>query len=228
MGFLIGFCLYILGGPLSWIALTVFFLTGTVLGRIKKAKRKALSGIVEKSGARDWVQVMANCLPAVAMLVMNARQPHPAWLIASFTALSSAAADTWASEIGVLSATKPRSILNGKYMEPGLSGGVTALGTALSLGGALLIAFIACLNPLVSLKGFSIIAIGGFTGSLIDSVLGASVQAKYLDPVSGLISEKMGANTLIAGKVWMTNDMVNFLSNAAASCLALFAATLVL
>ena len=56
--------------------------------------------------------------------------------LAYFGAIASANADTWATELGVLSRTPPRLITTGKPVAPGTSGGVTWYGTVAALAGS--------------------------------------------------------------------------------------------
>jgi uncharacterized membrane protein len=62
----------------------------------------------------------------------------------------------------------------------------------------------------------SLIVAGGFLGSVIDSLLGATLQAQYRCAVTGRTTERPESqgvrNLLIRGLSWMTNDMVNFLA----------------
>jgi uncharacterized membrane protein len=44
------------------------------------------------------------------------------------SAVGEAASDTFASEVGILSKTKPVSIITGRPMTPGLSGAISPLG----------------------------------------------------------------------------------------------------
>ena len=69
--------------------------------------------------------------------------------------------------------------------------------------------------------GLIIISILGFLGTLIDSILGASIQAQYFCQEENLITEKKDyggkSNKLIKGFRFFNNDMINYLSNALSS-----------
>ncbi len=128
----------------------------------------------------------------------------------------------------------PVSIITWKPICKGLSGGVTLSGTVASLLGAIFIAviFIAGYflvygkNEYLFLM-FILCTIGGFTGSAIDSVLGAAVQVKYYCKESGCITEKRVnngiINKVISGFAVINNDAVNFASSFIASLLTISA-----
>ncbi len=145
---------------------------------------------------------------------------------ASFAVANS---DTWASEIGTLSKNPPVSIINGKPLPRGLSGGISLLGTVASLAGSAFIAtvfslgcahFYTTLEP--SWRVFALITASGFIGSLVDSVLGATVQGKFYSRMHGRVVEEadyLGEKTRhLTGLPFITNDLVN-LSSALLSVL---------
>ena len=202
----------------GWAALLVsFFVSGTLLSRYKSSRKAAQIGsIVEKGGNRDAAQVLANggVFSAAAMGYLMTASPF--WLCIGAGAIGAAAADTWATEIGVLSSRRPRSIINARVVPAGESGGVTLLGTFGAALGASAMALVACAagwgNPAIAAA-----ALGGVAGSTIDSIIGATVQTKRWCERCGESTERMthdcGTPTEVAaGLPWMTNDTVNALS----------------
>ena len=234
--FVIGAGVLILGGFGYWSLLVLFFITSTVASRIGRSRKTGMSQMHERGDQRDLVQVAANGLPALAAVIALAVTGHQAFGVATAATLAATNADTWGSEIGVLSARSPRSILTGETVPVGLSGGVTWEGTIASLAGALLVGAwfagsilvsgIAGSGPIPQIARIAslcgIVAVSGFTGSVVDSVLGASVQAQYVgsgDAPTERRTGEGGPNRLIRGWRWMTNDVVNLLSASAAGVL---------
>src|SRR5437763_12621375 len=89
----------------AWGALLVlYFVTSSLLSRVGAAEKQRRTGrIVAKGGARDAVQVIANGgVFALCALAIAARGPTVIGVGAGVGALAAAAADTWATEIGVL------------------------------------------------------------------------------------------------------------------------------
>lgn len=113
------------------------------------------------------------------------------------------AADTFSSELGILSKSNPRLItsLTLREVPPGTNGGVTATG----LGAGLLGSFTVALTSAILLPfcpGQSSIqkralwtaamTIWGLLGSVLDSVLGGLLQASVVDKRSGKVVEGSG------------------------------------
>ena len=71
------------------------------------------------------------------LCIGNAIWPDPVWWLIFVGVMATVNADTWATEIGGMSKSIPRSIMNGKPVPAGTSGGITGLGLLASLlGGA--------------------------------------------------------------------------------------------
>lgn len=224
--FLVGFIpTYVLGfGALA--TLLLFFIAAGVLGKIaKRINTFDVMKIHKKGGTRDAVQVYANGFMALLAGLLYALNPSMPFLVMFGSAVGEAASDTFASEVGILSKTKPVSIITGRPMTPGLSGAVSPLGLASGLLGAVLIGlcFWGCFLPISpkSAAYASVVALSSFFGCLIDSVLGATLQAHYYDEVNDHITERSEVDgrtlPLERGIRWIDNDMVNFISNVIAA-----------
>jgi uncharacterized protein (TIGR00297 family) len=212
-------------------AMLAFFLSGSALSQHQGSHRTALTAIWEKGGRRDAAQVAANGGIAVLAALWHLLRPGDLPMVASMGALAASSADTWATEIGVRSSTPPRRITDGRIVPTGMSGGVTALGFAGSLAGALFLAAIAIATSSTSqgtsrLRQFTAISVAGIAGSLIDSVLGATVQASRTCPDCHLATERRihrcGAPTQLAhGYAWLDNDVVNVASTIVGALVAM-------
>ena len=192
-------------GGAGWAALLLlfaFFLSSTWL--------------TPGGGRRTAVQVAANGGVAAAAALLS--RLSPLWTAAFAGALAAAAADTWSTEIGGRSRSAPRLITTGVAVPPGTSGAVTWLGTAGGAAGATFIAAAAALLGLLGPRAALLVAGGGIAGTLADSLLGATVQARYRCPTCGAVGETrrhacggagVGVGVPISGLAWMTNDTVN-------------------
>lgn len=252
-------------GGLGWaILLLAFFLSSSALSRLSRKRKKSLDEKFSKGSQRDAGQVAANGGVAGLLLfiavLFSASGVLPAggtvWAWAGFAgALAAANADTWATELGVLSGSVPRLINSGKVVERGTSGGVTLFGSLAALTGSALIALLAVLfwqgnvlslpagsptwlsaitsPPALGLSTvqkavwFGILTLSGLAGSLLDSLLGATLQAIYYCPSCKKETERnplhtCGARTRqIRGLTWLNNDWVNTACTLTGSLLAL-------
>jgi uncharacterized protein (TIGR00297 family) len=211
-------------GRIPWsVLLLLFFISSSLLSRLFKQRKIAVSEKFSKGSQRDWGQVIANGGLGAMLVVVHTLFPTQAWPWVAFVgAMAAVNADTWATEIGVLSSSPPRLITSGKIVEQGTSGGVTLLGTSATIMGAFLIGLGAAIfDPLFSSSTGSwvlifVATLGGLAGSLFDSLLGATSQAIYY--CSGCQKETeryplhiCGTQTnLIRGWDWLNNDLVNF------------------
>lgn len=225
-------------GGWAWgLTLIAFFVSSSQLSHYKEAvKERRAAEKFAKGGRRDLWQVLANGGLAAACAVAYALLGAPALLLAAFAGLmATVTADTWATELGVLSPRPPRSILGGRTVEPGTSGGITMAGTSAAAGGALLIGVLLWL--LLLLEGrpggpwlVAAATLGGLGGAMVDSLLGATMQATYAY-ADGRETERRVARdgaptTFVRGLPWLNNDVVNLLSSIAGALIAIGVAAL--
>jgi len=212
----------------SWgVVLIAYFVAASVLSRFRASEKESRTGgRLEKGGARDAAQVLANGAIFALAAIGSATSPDPMWQALGAGALAASAADTWATEIGTLGRAAPRSILDWSPVAVGTSGGVTAIGFAGGVAGA---ASIALVTWLVGWSRIATVAalIGGVVGCVLDSAIGASLQARRWCAACGMATEQRlhgcGSPTTVTGGLrWLDNDGVNALSTVAG---ALFGAT---
>ncbi len=218
-------------GGAGWrgaVLVLAFFVSSSLLSRWRVRHKRSLEGVVAKGGRRDAWQVLANGgAAAVLLLAYGLGGPQAElWLAGLVGALAAATADTWATEIGVLSPQPPRRLTNGRIVARGASGGVTPVGLLASLAGAAALSGLgAWLWREPGLLGVGLTA--GVLGSLLDSLLGATLQVDYRCPACGLETEQhprhvCGAHTeRQRGLSWMENDMVNLLCSVAGGLVAM-------
>jgi uncharacterized protein (TIGR00297 family) len=222
-------------GGWDWgLILIAFFVSSSLLTRYKQAAKDRVAEQFAKGGPRDLWQALANGgLAALTALGFGLTgETHWLFLFAFVGAMAEANADTWATELGVLSIQVPRLITTGKPVAPGTSGGVTWDGTGAALAGALLIGGLAMvfrwigetpLNVAVMLMPAG--ALAGVIGSLVDSLLGATVQGIYYCDTCDKETERelhrCGNRTrLVRGWRPLNNDWVNWIGTLSGAAVA--------
>ena len=211
--FLLGVVVFGIGGWKFSLPILTFFILSSLLSKTGKTRKRTLSGTFQKSSQRDHWQVLANGGIAGVLVLIWYYWPYEILYPMFAGAVAAASADTWGTEIGVLSGKKPRSILNFKPVPIGSSGGVSLLGSLGAFAGSVLIALIAGYYSSDS-RVIAVIAVSGFLGGIVDSVLGATVQAQYRCPSCGKVTEKKihcgdVTTELLSGFEWVDNDIVN-------------------
>ncbi len=224
----VGAVCYGIGGIRPALLLLLFFGSSSVLSRLGGRRKQLLAGDQQKSGPRDQGQVLANGVIAAVLAAGYGLTGELGWLVAVAGALAASNADTWGTELGVLSPVAPRLITTGRSVEPGSSGAITAAGTVAALAGAALIALAA--TAMTGESGLLVpITSAGLLASLTDSLFGATVQAVYFCPNCGRATEAHpdhscgGPTTLMRGWKWMGNDQVNLLASALGALLSTLA-----
>lgn len=216
--------IYYGAGNLFWFGtLLLFFITSTMLSKYRQSSKQDLEKSYAKTGNRDAGQVFANGGLGMVLCLMHFIYPLEAWEYIFIGVMATVTADTWATECGSLSRKPPRSILNGKPLPAGTSGGVSWLGSsAAALGGTVIGAGAWVFSNGSGLEANLIIyvlasLIGGLAGAFADSWLGATVQKMYRCSVCRKAVEvhnHCGKPTLRSGGWnWMTNDAVNLMSS---------------
>ncbi len=245
---LTGTAIFGLGGWSWGLLLIMFFILSSLLSKYKESTKETLAEKFAKGTRRDLAQALANGGAGALIAIAYWFTGNPLLWFAFVGAMATVNADTWATELGVLSKRLPRLITTGKPVDVGTSGGISLQGTLATLAGGAVIgiagaiflyaeSLIRC-NPRMLIYPLSclvypanctllpvIAALAGLAGSLFDSLLGATVQAIYYSTNREKETEKVidpdgTPNTLLRGWRWLNNDWVNFISSVIGAALA--------
>lgn len=215
-------------GGWQWGALLgLFFVSSSLLSHFKEAEKRSAAEKFDKGHRRDMGQVAANGGIGALVALLSALVLSDAWYPFFIGIMATVTADTWATELGTLSKRPPRLITNGRVVEVGTSGGISWLGTVVSLAGGGIIGLAASIMGSRLILTFILIgAVGGLAGSLFDSLLGATVQRIYYCEACQKDTErrlhKCGTQTRpLRGWPWLNNDLVNFFASLVGGGVAL-------
>jgi uncharacterized membrane protein len=238
------------------LILLLFYYTSSSMTKFKEAQKAKLESNYQFGGQRDATQVLANSflasLVAIAyffyvgedtqVMIVHLTSFHFVQISRTtdinfylwclyISHYSCAAADTWASELGILSSSKPRLVtsLFFRVVPPGTNGGMSLLGTIASFLGGSFIGFVFflfsyALSDPPTVPQYPMIFVGslcGVLGSLFDSLLGATLQATYYSTDRQCVVKSLQNNSqikkdesvvLICGYDLLTNEQVNLVS----------------
>lgn len=201
------------------ILLGIFFVSSSLWSVYKRKDKMVVEEKHAKGSRRDYQQVLANGGMAALLSVLYGFFETSHLLLAFCVFIATSNSDTWASEIGTLSKRRPYSVRTFSVVERGTSGAVSLLGTMAAVAGALLIAYSSFVLFNLQISEFWVLFLFGFLGNVIDTVLGAYVQALYKCSICGGETEKMvhcqRRTALIRGRKFFNNDVVNFISGFA-------------
>jgi len=231
-GLLVGYVTYAFGGRFLFLPMVVFHVIAGVSTKYKYDVKREKGVAEEKMGARGWWNVLANGAVAAAFAFgsgVSGSSVNLVWLAGFLGAIGTAAADTVATEIGLLSRKPPRLITDLKTrVPPGTSGGVSVLGESAQIVSSVLTsAAVVIFIPSADFARwvFGVTVVSSFVGSTLDSVIGATVQGIFRCEVCQGTTEKRvhcGRKTVhVRGSPWIDNNVVNLLATAFGAAVAI-------
>jgi uncharacterized protein (TIGR00297 family) len=183
--------LIIVFSKLSWfLLLLTFFILGGGFTRYKYAYKESIGIAQAKDGIRSYENVFSNSMAALALAVAYGVFPEHSLPIvyAYMGTVATATGDTLASEIGTTAKGRPRMITTLKLSEPGTDGAVSLLGELAAIFGSAVIGILAYVLGISDnfILTVLITTAGGFFGTNMDSLLGATLQKRGLLSNSGV------------------------------------------
>eukprot|EP00455_Lapot_gusevi_P045354 TRINITY_DN5787_c0_g1_i4.p1 TRINITY_DN5787_c0_g1~~TRINITY_DN5787_c0_g1_i4.p1 ORF type:complete len:311 (+),score=41.27 TRINITY_DN5787_c0_g1_i4:52-933(+) len=243
---IVGFISFFAGFKFG-ITLIIFFYSSSKITKIGSHIKRSLEEEFKEGGQRDQYQVFCNAcsgiISCLAHLVLfqwqnfplDSRFPLPTFLQAAYLGhYACCAGDTWASELGVLQKSRPFLLTSCRRVPTGTNGAVSVVGLLVSgLGGTLMgvTFYLASLtsdfvnSPSTSTSYpwlFLFFATSaGLLGSLIDSLLGATMQySGWNEAKKRVVAEPSPDTQHISGVNLLSNNQVNLVSSIATSLIS--------
>nr|CAD7589473.1 unnamed protein product [Timema genevievae] len=245
-GLLVGFVLSI--SNFAFVAcLFTFFITSSRATKFRSGVKRRFEEEFKEGGQRNWLQVLCNSGMAMQLALLYlldvgceerpidfTRDYRSSWLgIGILGAFACCNGDTWASELGSVIGNKdPFLITTFQRVPRGTNGAVTPVGLVLSAVGGAVVGLSYYLVVLYSVDPHILSlsppqwplvvagAFGGFTGSLLDSLLGATLQYSGVNEKTGCIVGCPGRGVRhISGSWVLDNHSVNLISSIATGLL---------
>ena len=160
-------------------------------------------------------------------ITISHQDPPTLYALACLTALSCSCGDTWASEVGSVLGGTPRLITTWRQVPRGTNGGVTAVGVLCSAAGGLAVGVVYFITLILFLEfdklgitwtsQLPVVVIGGVAGlfgSLVDSLLGATIQfTGYSTKLDTIVHSPAPGVQHVSGIDVLDNHAVNFVSS---------------
>ena len=204
-GLILGF-----GGLKYVLPIAIFFILSTLLSKV------GMKNLRESKSGRNASQVFANGGVGLVLCIFNHFYQMELIYIMFLASIAAANSDTWATEIGKLSRTRPKDIISGRSLNKGESGGITFIGLLGSMSGSFVISTV---GYFLDINTFYLIIlfISGFLGSIFDSILGSTLQSRFILIDGKTIKEEKETDSYhYSGLVSINNNSVNFLCTLSA------------
>ncbi len=205
------------GGWVWTIPILTFFLLSSGLSRVGAARKKEVEGVFEKGSLRDQGQVAANGGVAGVLVVVQSLFPDADLTPFFVGSVAAVTADTWGTEVGILTRGRTFAIIGWRSVPAGTNGGVSLMGSLAGITGAFIISAVSA--ALTGDRALLIVGVSaGVIGATVDSVVGSTVQAQFRCVVCGKSTEKE-VHCFVPGRhergfAWMRNDAVNWVCAA--------------
>ena len=204
-GLILGF-----GGLKYVLPIAIFFILSTLLSKV------GMKNLRESKSGRNASQVFANGGVGLVLCIFNHFYQMELIYIMFLASIAAANSDTWATEIGKLSRKRPKDIISGRSLNVGESGGITFIGLLGSMSGSFVIAAVGYFLD-INTSYLIILFISGFLGSIFDSILGSTLQSRFILIDGKTIKEEKEKDSYhYSGLVSINNNSVNFLCTLSA------------
>ena len=192
-----------LGGSLYLMPIIIFFISSTTISKLGNSTKH------KSSINRSVSQVISNGGIPLLICVINHFYQYDILYFAFLASVAAANSDTWGTEIGKFSKVKPVDIISRLTLPKGESGGITNIGLLGSVIGSFIIGISGYLF-FNSLKYVLLVSISGCWGAIFDSILGSTLQGRFISKDGLIISEdRKDNNYLYTGINIFNNDVVN-------------------
>ena len=234
------------------VIMLAFFVSSTKATDIhREIKRNLLGDSYTKEKQRNATQVLCKgFFPTIISLIISFKYDSKMFLFSTennslkflygiyIGFYVSANADTWASELGINSNSLPIYIGSFTKVPKGINGAISLYGTVMSVLGGGFIGLTSTICTMLRSMEFvaieriiEVIILGmfcGFLGSLIDSILGATLQISIYDTENKCVVDKdeIDMNTIdinrykIYGRNYLNNSMVNLITGVVTSMIS--------
>ena len=199
-GLLIGTIIYAGAGAGTWLLLLMAFAAAAITSRIGYKRKLQLGIAEERGGRRGAANAIANTgVAAVAAALAVASTYRVEALLAAAAALIAGSSDTVASEIGKAFGRRTFLVIGFRPVPPGTSGALSIEGTAAGIAAAAVLALIAVRADVIAAPLLLVVIVAATAASLLESALGATLEGPRV----------------------LNNDLLNFITTAAAAGIAL-------
>lgn len=216
MSGVIGFLFYCFGGANYLLFVITCYIIMFAVNIIGKILKNDLSSVVKKTGKKDFIEIFVNGAWSVLAIILFIIFKNKTFMAISLVTISAGFVDSLASDVGTLSTKKPYDFIKRTSVEKGVSGGITLMGSVASYVGSLVFAIGVKFICNYSVGAIFIMSAIMYVGSLVDSILGSLIQAKFKCNVCGKVTEKEEhcnvMTTLVGGVKRANNDVVNLLA----------------
>ncbi len=192
------------------------FFVEAIISKVTTKIFNQRSGAVKEKHSRGLYQILANAFAPMVCTALYYFTNSQVFLFGAIVSLAEEFSDSVASDVGRLSGKPPRDILTLKHIDAGISGGVSVLGLVSALLASFMAVAIGYAFGVMDAINYLILSALAFGGTIIDSLLGSSIQVLYKCPVCNIFTENRthcdSDAVKVKGVTAIDNSTVNLLS----------------